>query len=553
MLHLNLTLKNPSSHSWLISILLIIYVIIQSYCIYQLSPNIDETTFAEYGRTLLRGEADKDIVSYDSKLPITVLNAIPRAVEQVLNPGLVKNDWGIEDLMRGRFISLFITVLLALLIYQWTKELYGKQAALFSFIFFLLCPNFLAHGIFVGTDVYAALFLTASFYFLWKYGRERKLLFFILFSVAMGLAQISKFHMLFLYLIIAILLIIKVVFQKGLLADMRFKQNAVLLVIFLFTNWFIISASHLFFENFLPLSSYSFVSIPFQKVQEILSFINLPVPLPSSYVKSVDYCTYTDSIGAGLPGSINNVPYILGSESLNGFWYYYFVTFFYKLPIPVLLIWLSSFVLLVKRFSKSGFLKNEFYLLLPVLFYIIYLSFFYKTQLGIRHMLIIFPVLYIFSGGLFQYLQEKKKNIFIYLLILYQLISVSTYFPHFLPYTNEFILNKKMVYKKIADTNIEYGEGRKFLNKFLNMNSGFLYAPDSIRPGKIVLDANKVLGMNPQSGESYLKHTWAKNLIPADHIHSQYLIFYVSSIEADSLNIVHGNLINSKRIYRKLK
>jgi hypothetical protein len=539
---MNLFFKNViSNHRLVIIILLIIYVSIQSYCIYQLSPNIDETTFAEYGRTLLRGEADKDILYYDSKLPVTALNALPRAVEQVLNPGLVKNDWGIEDLMRGRFISLFITVLLALLIYQWTKELYGKQAALFSFIFFLLCPNFLAHGIFVGTDVYAALFLTASFYFLWKYGRERKLLFFILFSVAMGLAQISKFHMLFLYLIIALLLIIKVVFQKGLLTDMRFKQNAVLLVIFLFTNWFIISASHLFFENFLSLSSYSFVSIPFQKVQEILSFINLPVPLPSSYVKSVDYCTYTDSIGAGLPESISGVPYILGKYDPKGIWYYYFVTFFYKLPIPVILIWLSSFVLLVKRFSKSGFLKNELYLLLPVLFYIIYLSFFYTTQIGIRHMLIIFPVLYIFSGGLFQYLQEKKKNIFIYMLILYQLISVSTYFPHFLPYTNEFILNKKMVYKKIADTNVSYGEGNLFLLQYMEKHKDALFQVDTIIPGKIIMDVNSALGIYAPKPYKPSDFSWVKDLVPNDHIHSQYLIYDISPETADSLRAVKNS------------
>ena len=58
--------------------------------------------------------------------------------------------------------------------------------------------------------------------------------------------------------------------------------------------------------------------------------------------------------------------------------------------------------------------------------------------------------------------------------------------------------------------------------------------------------------MNPHSGESYLKHTWAKNLEPADHIHSQYLIYHISPHEADSLNRTHGRLLNSKRIYRKL-
>ena len=64
----------------------------QVYCINQLTPNYDEGSFASYGITILKFQGQKDIVRYDSKLPITAVNMLPRAIEQIVNPDLVKTE-----------------------------------------------------------------------------------------------------------------------------------------------------------------------------------------------------------------------------------------------------------------------------------------------------------------------------------------------------------------------------------------------------------------------------------------------------------------------------
>jgi hypothetical protein len=505
--------------------------------------NIDEPMFATYGFTLWKLKGDKDIVAYESKLPITALNAVPRAIEQILHPGLKKTDWGYEDYYRGRYISVIAAILLGLLIFRWTKELYGERPAFFSFVFYLLCPNFLAHSIFVGTDIYASLFLTASFYFLWKYLKQSKMLFFLLFSLSVAFAQISKFSMIFLFLLIPLLLIIRYFF--GIRNSQKEHSILKLLLIFFGINILVISAAHLFYQMFLPLKDYSFRSSMFLQLQKYFGF--LPVPLPSSYIRSMDAVMYFDSIGNGMPESISNPPYILGHYDPRGIWYYYFVTLFFKIPAATLLIWIGSLILLIKKFSKSSFIRNELFLLLPVAFYLTYFDFFYATQLGIRHILIILPSLFIFSGSIYSWLISKGKKWIIYFLLTFQLVSVASYFPHFLPYTNEFLRNKKMAYKTLGDTNIGYREGEKFRKAYMKKNPEVIFAPDSIIPGRIMLDANRVLGLNNNIGGYAFQFIWAKDLIPVDHIHSQYLIYDITEKMADSLKDIYQENIRNRK------
>jgi hypothetical protein len=81
--------------------------------------------------------------------------------------------------------------------------------------------------------------------------------------------------------------------------------------------------------------------------------------------------------------------------------------------------------------------------------------------------MVIFPLLFILAGKLIAKLLEGKNQFVLYSLLVYQFVSVFRYLPHFLPYTNEFILEKKLAYKKVADTNLCYGEGEKYLKEYM--------------------------------------------------------------------------------------
>jgi len=535
-------MKRAIPYNKIIVITLVIYSAIQIYCINQLSINYDEGSFASYGASLLKFQREKDVMRYESKLPVTALNMIPRAIEQVLHPNL-KRDWpgSTVDIIRGRYISLFVSLLLGILIFQWSKQLYNEKTAFFVLLLYLLCPNFIAHGIFVSSDIFACFFMTLSLYYLWIFFLSGKSEYFVLMSIATGVAEISKFSMIHLFPIILLLSILAGRYtrpNKSLINRFNVKRVLIYLLLFIFLNWLIICLAHLFFQVFLPVRDYTFMSTPFRSLQHLLSgfFPRFPMPLPSSYVSSMDAVVYFDELGGGVKGSLNGAPYILGKHSLNGFWYYYFVVLFFKLPIPTLVFWLGSFFVAFKSFRKTSFFRNDVFFILPALYFLIYMSFFYSTQVGIRHIMVIFPLLFILAGKLIGKLLEGKNQFVLYSLLVYQFVSVFRYFPHFLPYTNEFILEKKLAYKKIADTNLCYGEGEKYLKEYMAKHGEAIFQPGAPMPGKIVMEVNEMLNLNIASIHKY---DWISSLQPIAHIHSQYLIFEVTAQQADSLQKIY--------------
>ncbi|HWI91375.1 MAG TPA: glycosyltransferase family 39 protein [Flavisolibacter sp.] len=521
----------------LVILALFVYAIVQIYCINQLSVNYDEGSFASYGLTLLKFQRNKDVLLYESKLPITALNMLPRAVEQFVHPQL-KKTWpqSQSDIINGRYVSLLFAILLGFLVFKWAEKLNGERVALFVLLTYLLCPNFLAHGIFVSSDIFACFFMTLALYYLWRFLDEKKIAHFVLMTMATAMAEISKFSMVHLFLIIPLLVVVHFLFNRDRERGPHFnlKKAIIYILVFLLINWLIICTSHLFYQVFLPIKDYRFMSESFKHLQVFLSKISLsfPVPLPSSYIKSMDAVVYFDQLGGGVNGSLNGAPYILGKSNIHGFWYYYFVSIFFKTPITTLLLWTTALLMLFLKFSKKVFFKNEIFLILPAFYFLVYMNFFYGTQVGIRHILIIFPLLMIFSGGVISKLILTKKMVVLYAFLAFEAISVFSYFPHFLPYTNEFIVDKKLVYKKIASTNICYGEGKKFLQDYLIKNPDAAYMPETPISGKAVFEVNELLSLHIRTQHKY---DWAKSLMPIDHIHSQYLIFDIDKQAADSL------------------
>ena len=437
-------------HRWIAGVMVAIYVCVQCYCIPRLSINYDEELFANYGTTLIKLQGEKDIVKFDSKLPVTALNMLPRAVQQLIHPGLKKTE-PYQDVIWGRYISLIATIILALVIYHWSALMYGRKAAVCSLFVFLLCPNFLAHGIFVSSDIFACLFMTTALYFLWQFGNTRLIKDFIFSSLFVGLAQVSKFSMVHLLILFPVLLTVQYVSGKRDLPAHHYSLKKFISLVFLFAgiNWFIISAAHLFYGMFVPLNNYQFRSTTFQHLQSLFHFAGhyLPVLLPSTYIRSMDAVIYFDQLGGGVAGSLNGSTYLLGNNSVHGFWYYYFIVLLYKLPLPVLLLLIVTTVVYIKTYSRNKFIADEIYLIVPALYYFIYMDFFYSTQVGIRHIMIVLPLLYIYTGFFVQQSTTPAARYFSYALFTWQCISVGMYFPHFLPYTNELIPDKKMAYK----------------------------------------------------------------------------------------------------------
>jgi ATP synthase F1 gamma subunit len=72
---------------------------------------------------------------------------------------------------------------------------------------------------------------------------------------------------------------------------------------------------------------------------------------------------------------------------------------------------------------------------------------------------------------------SRRFKITIILLLLYLLASVLSYFPHYLSYFNELVLDRKNAYRILADSNIDWGQNRWYLREFQAQHPDYIFEP----------------------------------------------------------------------------
>ncbi|HET7435140.1 MAG TPA: glycosyltransferase family 39 protein, partial [Thermoanaerobaculia bacterium] len=94
---------------------------------------------------------------------------------------------------RARLTMLACGVALALLVFFWSRALWGAWGAALSAALFCLDPNFIAHSGLVTTDVGVSLFMFAAVFFLWRALQRFTVVDVTGFAIAFGCAQAAKF------------------------------------------------------------------------------------------------------------------------------------------------------------------------------------------------------------------------------------------------------------------------------------------------------------------------------------------------------------------------
>ncbi len=504
----------------LVTILFAVYFMNGLIAIPKLSVTYDEGDNLGYGIRMIKGQPQK-IKPFDdaSTMPMLAFNALPRAIQQLKNPDLKKTDGGVSDIMSARYVTLVLSSLIGLFILCWSKELYGRSAGLFSLFLFVFCPNLNANAVLVTSDALSALFTISTAYYFWKLIRDNSWKNLILFSISISLAQLAKQSLTHLLIIFPFILLIYGIKNKGIFKVNR--RSFLLFIVFCLSFLFIVNAGFLFRGTGQPLSQYNFASKNFQHLQQTLSFVDdMPLPFPEPYLSGLDLTMRIDEIGPGAPESSGPVNILGQSRIKTGFWYYYFVTLFFKTPIPVI----ALSVMLLVAFIREKRIKwyDEFIPVFCILYFLVYFNFFYNSQVGIRHIILVFPLLYVLLG--------KTADLFInrrilgVCTVLYAVITFYTFFPNLIAYSNEFIWRKKNAYRVLGNANIEYGQGYYLLQRFLQKHPEVKFPGDKPMPGQFVLSVSYYL--DPTYREKY---GWLQKLEPADEVEYSFLLFKISA------------------------
>lgn len=364
-------------------------------------------------------------------------------------------------LLLARLPIMLLALLLGYFIYLFAKRLYGLKAGLFALFLYSFCPNILAHAQLATTDFALTAFTFISFYFFWRLLNNMNYKNLVLFSLFFAFSQMSKHSALFLFLVLFVILIIKLVLILKNHQKVDYKKLVLFFIVFLIINQIVLIACYGFNFNGLYNVEERIKLVNHITKNKAAATVIYPVirivPIPTQYLVGLNEVIRHSKAGHNA--------YLMGNYSEQGWWYYFPVAFLVKMPVAMILFILLSLLFFKKIHHPHWF--NEFFVLS---FIITYLAIFMlnNINIGLRHILPIYPFLFVFVSKLINY---QKLKLLIIILSIWYLISSIIIYPHYLAYFNELVGGPDNGYKYLIDSNLDWGQDIKGLAVWMRENN----------------------------------------------------------------------------------
>ncbi|MEZ4590121.1 MAG: phospholipid carrier-dependent glycosyltransferase [Chloroflexota bacterium] len=332
------------------------------------------------------------------------------------------NENPLRLIFLGRLPTLWLTLLLAALLYRWGRELKGKTAAFLALALLAFDPNFLAHGGLITSDSAVTFFMLLAVYGFWRWAIQplpasdwwRPLL---LVGIGLGGAAATKFSAAALGPILGLL---------GIWLAVRRRSWQPLL--------FLLAAGVL--GLLVVWGVYGFQIRPFPAA----AYWN-------DFAWQLDY--FSRPHGA----------YLLGQYAETGWWYYFPVTFLLKTSLPVLLLLIIVPVGLVFAARRRALLLNNlnlWVLLGPTAVYFL-ISLFTPLNIGYRHLLPILPFLYLFLAAHLPLLRIRRLPVpLIFAMWLFGVALLA--WPNYIPFFNWAAGRAENRWQLLSDSNLDWGQ-----------------------------------------------------------------------------------------------
>lgn len=395
------------------------------------------------------------------------------------------NDDPYDIVFWARIPMVGLSMLLALFIFKWSKEMYGKAAGVFALFLYTFSPNMLAHARISSSDFGLTVFAFIAVYYFWRFFKQptKKLL--VVAGITLGLALLTKFSAIMLFPIYGVITLIlfvisypptQLIRQKIYKRIRRVNLRRLIFLTVSLTCIFVVTYLVMLFGYrfegmFTPLADSMRADIHLNKtIWPIESFTEsntligfalekVPSPLPYYFARGLGYSfQYADDPS----------PSLVVGDHLETKWYFFLYSFLLKTPISMLVFLVLS-LLLYKKINNGC--ANEVFLILPFLLF--HLAFtLTQKQFGYRYVIHTIPFLIVFVSKLVNL--EIKKSIvtklaFIALCAWYVFSSFMIY-PHYISYFNEFI-GPKNAYKVMVGSNIDWGQDLLYLSEYVQKNN----------------------------------------------------------------------------------
>ena len=526
------TTKMAIYHRWGIPIgIATVGLILNTIVALNMAETIDEPVHVSYGAEILKGSPDRSrVIRYDSTMPASALNALPRAVSKALRRmGLGLGIAGkLRDFRIARFPTIFAAFALCLLVYLYAESLYGRLAGLLAQVVFIISPNIIAHSTLATTDLYSALATVMFLYCLRSFLLKPGVATATLAACTLAAAQLTKFSAPFLYLALPIIVFPYLLYSRydGNRPRLTSRHVGTLLALHIVFFILLINVAFSFDRTFTALANYEFHSTLLRIAQQVPVLRTIPLPLPYAYLQGLDLMSYHNVNGLSF-GNIVLLGRVRGPElgGLSGFGAYYLLAYALKEPLGMQVLLLLSLLWIANNRRLANFLTGEWLLLATAGVLLLMLSFFSNVQIGIRHILPVLSIFVILSGrACLDCLRSSWRRVLLSGCLLWTVVSVGTYFPHMIPYFNEILTDRKMAYRLLADSNLDWGQDSWEVQTFLQNNGDVALDPPQPVAGRILVSANLLAGVQPKRADYWLRRTSEKPIAQVGYAH---VLFFV--------------------------
>ena len=356
-------------------------------------------------------------------------------------------------LVPARLMMLLWGLLLGLVVYAWARDLWGADGGLLALFLYCLSPTMLAHSRLVTTDLPAALGFTLTLWCFWRFTHEPSKLRGALVGLALAAALLIKFSSVLLIPILAVVGAAWAYVPRLERWERSGRSTRVVYVLIaaLLIAWLGIWAGY----------GFRYPASPDPLYQLDWDVVGLEEgPLARAVYKTLDLKLLPQAYLYGtayfLGGAERRLAFLNGEESLIGWWYYFPEAFLLK-TTPTLLVLLALVVALgvVHRRWRSF---DGWYLALPVLIYF-GVSMFSALNIGQRHLVPIYPLLFIAAGGVAYLLPRFRwRAVVLALLLAGQALSFGLATPGYLSYFNFLAGGSGGGWRYLLDSNIDWGQ-----------------------------------------------------------------------------------------------
>jgi len=372
----------------------------------------------------------------------------------------------------GKLVMIGLAAMLGVFVFLWARALFGLTAGIAALAIYCFDPNVLAHSSIVHTDMPFALCFFAGTYFFWRTINRFTWINLLCTSLFFALSSITKFSFIVILPVWAVLGIIRVFSSEPQQSQItssevvdRASSKLLLLAIVLAT------AVTMAYVGVWTAYGFRFDAVGQQTEQMLVGrLLSEENWLSSLVVLNSNYFVLPEAWVFGLLDTFKDLDrssYLFGEIYNDGSWLYFPTAFTVKTPLPTLLLIAAGMGLwLFRRHAHKG----EIFLLLPV-FIFFSVAVWSRLNIGVRHILPIYPFLFVWLGGTLKaiWVRENHAARFSILFIgIWLLVSCLKTYPDYLAFFNELAGGPENGRRILVDSNLDWGQDLKGLKLWMD-------------------------------------------------------------------------------------